>query len=200
MTSDLSISVGFPFPPVDADYTSFVDGGIRVEIDGTALTQYTESNWDRIMYDKNGDEVTNSDEYVGMYLSFTLMHLKEAIIRYSIGDIGRYEEVPAEIGADEPFGCFVLSFCDGDDIRIAFQPITEEHRDFFSTRVAIGYAVSPRDLCEELLTCYQDCFTYVDNYHGDESWNDPMWEAYEWSQNNIQDLQNVLDENSHFDD
>ncbi len=194
MAPTLSLSVGFLSPPVDADYTSLVDGGIRVAIDGTALTQYTEPNWDRIVYDKEGNEVPNSDEYVGEYLSFSLNHLKEAIIRYSTSDIGRYEEVPAEIGAEEPFGCFVLSFCDGANVRIAFQPITDEHTNYFPPRVAIGYAVDLRDLCEALLTCYQDCFTYVGNFHGDESWNGPMWEAYEWSQNNIQELQGVLDE------
>jgi hypothetical protein len=176
---NIDIAVGFRSSFDSPVFPGFDMGGVRISIDGTILTQFKNSHSDFARYDATGEPLDTPDEYIGEYLSFTLDELKEAVIRFQNNEFDRYEEIPARIVEEPGFSRVVLSFCDGEHARIAFQPKSACYGEYFSTEVTVGYAIDPNEMCHELVGCYEDCITFAENAFGDnEEWNEEMENVY----------------------
>ncbi len=88
----------------------------------------------------------------------------------------------------------VFSFCDGDHVRMAYQPKASGIAEQFPTEVTVGYAVDPDNVCRELIECYKDCTQYIDIAYGDN----PEYEAevsdvHEWAEGEIQRLEKAIE-------
>lgn len=114
MTTDMSldISIGFFSSPDTAAYPGFGDGGIRISVNGFVLTRYNTSYDGFERYDASGNQLENTEEYVGKFLDIMM-------------------EEPGD-------SAVVLSFCDGEHARIACQPISAPDSYDFPPRSRLG--------------------------------------------------------------
>lgn len=125
-------------------------------------------SWEALC-DATGEQVDDpTAEFTGEYLDFILSNLQEALVRFQSGDFDRYEEVPAKVSDPTHENVFVLSFVDGERVRIAYQPLEAQ---FYTPRIPDaalrGYIVDPDDLCRELADCYREWKRFVDNAYPD---------------------------------
>lgn len=185
----LNIKIGFHLSPDDAGYPGFDDGGIRISVDGIVLTRYKNFQDECARYDVAGESLDAPGEYVGESLDLSLKQLKQAIIRFQSGEFECYEAIPAKMKAEPGFSRVILSFCDGEHARIAFQPESAEYGSYFPTEVTVGYAIDPNQMCHELVGCYEECVTFAENAYGEyEDMDEEMNEIRDWADEHIQDL------------
>lgn len=170
MTVDFRI--GFLAPPEEPFAFPGGEGTIRIAIDGEVLTESNgvdpSDSWEAL-YDATGEQVDDpTAEFTGEYLDFLLSNLQEALVRFQSGDFDRYEEVPAKVSDPTHENVFVLSFVDGERVRIAYQPLEAQ---FYTLRIPDaalrGYIVDPDDLCRELADCYREWKRFIDNAYPD---------------------------------
>lgn len=186
---NLNISVGYYSPPQNEIFPGYEHGGVRIVIGGRVLTRYTSRSGGFARYDAHGNPIENTDGYVGEYLDTNLDNLTDSIVRFQHEDFDRYNELSAPMVEEPGDSTVVLSFCDGEHARIAFQPMEYGHSEEFPTEVTVGYAIDPDEMCRELIDCYEDCVTYFENAFGDKpDFQDAVEEVHDWADEHIQDL------------
>ncbi len=190
----IDISVGFNSPPHCTEFPGYDIGGIRLEVDGDILTQLTNEYCGAANYAANGKEIIDTTQYIGEYLSFILQDFTEAIVRFQTGTVDRYEAIPIEIMEGTEFCCIVVSFCDGNNVRLAVQPTTPEYREYFPLQSTVGYAVNPDAVCQELIGCFEQCVEFAERVHVEYD-NIPgeLAVATDWATTHIQQLEDAID-------
>ncbi|RRJ30784.1 hypothetical protein [Halocatena pleomorpha] len=197
----LDISVGFLSPPENpADFPG-LEGGIRITVDNIVLTRRKnfQSYYDEL-YNSNGRQHDHDPaEYPGRWLNWNLDALKDAVLRFQQGEFDRYEEVPAKMEDEPGFSTIILSFCDGEHVRIAYQPVSADIGYHIPVKSTIGYSINPDELCHELVGCYQECICYVENAYTDWDYGDLSEEINEiqrWADEHIQELLAVISDDN----
>lgn len=187
----IKISVGFlSSPDGPHGYPGFDDGGIRISVDGHVLTRYETPFEGFAKYDAEGNPLEHdSGEYVGQFLDINLKQLKNAILRFQDNDFERYEELPAKMEEEPGDSAVVLSFCDGEHVRIAFQSASGCYGSDYPTEVAVGYAIDPDEMCRELADCYRECVTFFENAFGEyDDMDEEFDEVHDWTDRHIEEL------------
>lgn len=189
---DLKISVGFHWSPDNpSSFPGIMHGGIHISVDGRVLTRYGDSYDGFANYDINGDQLEHSEQYVGEYLMTSLDNLRMAIVRFQRDDFDRYEAIPARMVQEPGDSTIVLSFCDSDHARIAFQPVSADPGHKYPLEVAVGYAIDPDEMCHELIKCFRECITFVEKGYTDWEYGDlseGIDDVHDWADESIEEL------------
>ncbi len=177
-----------------AGYPGYLDGGIRISIDGDILTRYTDRSDPAARYSLSGERLPNPEEFVGEDIDFGLLHLKEITHRFLRNDLDRHEILVAKMTGEPGIGFVTLSFCDGEHARIAFQPRRAEYGRHFPTDVTVGHVVDPNELGQEIIECYEDCVRFAEIAYGEyDDMIEELAEVRDWAAKHIQQLKDAID-------
>lgn len=99
--------------------------------------------------------------------------------------------------AEPGFSTIVLSFCDGEHARIAYQPVSADIGYQIPVEATVGYEIDPNEMCYELVGCYRACVSYVENAYTDWDHGDLSAEIntiQEWADEHILELRAAASE------
>lgn len=188
----LDISIGFHWSPDNpSSFPGIMHGGIYISVDDRVLTRYKDSYDGFANYDLQGNRLENAEQYVGEYLMTSLDNLRKAVVRFQRDDFDRYEEISARMVQEPGDSTVVLSFCDGEHARIAFQPVSADPGHEYPPEVAVGYAIDPDEMCYELVECFRECATFVEKGYTDWEYGDlseDIDDVHDWTNRNIEKL------------
>lgn len=171
----VSIEIAFERPPKEGIRNfPMVYGRIQISVDDEIVTRYTVPEAydpqpsEFQIYAKDGTPIDMRQfECVGEFLPDNLSSLVEGVETLISGSYERFEEIPIRIG-DSAGGreVLVLSHLDGEVARLAFQSRRDRDEStewpYPATGAAVGYAVNPTELCDELRRCHEEYLSYVE--------------------------------------
>ncbi len=170
------------------------DGGIRIDVGDEILTKYTLELDGYTRYTLSGDRIDARDCYVGENLDVNLIGITDAIITFQTSEFDRFTEISTRIDGKAGNKVLILSFCDGENVRIALQPASPSDQELIPTKSTVGHPIDPDEMCYELINCYGDCVAYFETAFADRpELAHAVDEVNEWANGQIQRLENAID-------
>lgn len=169
--------------PSDDQLSQTNIGGLRIEIDGVEVTEYTDQKainkevaadpelnpvrW----YDYTGQPLDAGQwDFKGFYVEDALGGFIGTLRRMKKGGVERFEQV--EVDLPDTSDVIVLSYLDGrhDVIRVAFQNRLETlgQPGVPTVDASVGYAVELDDLIREVARCGREYVEYAVGQHEEE--------------------------------
>jgi len=165
---DVSIETVFYDPPHEAVAFDSLEGAVKITVGDTVLTAYSDEFWQdypedpeetREYYDATGQKITDTArgyrrDYLFRFFPpalTTMIDIHKSSSRFDEQIIGLSKGTT-----------LVVSYLNGDAIRVAFQGKTPEESDGATTEAALGFAVDADAFSAALADATEEYLEYTD--------------------------------------
>jgi hypothetical protein len=165
----IRITPGFTQRPESDDIPSFppLSGGIRIEIDGTTLTELVDETTGSAgrtgpYYDPKGAVHDYSvTEFAGEDVGLSLYAICNAFEPFIDGTATRHKEYTREFDGEPGQILISFSVLDGEQIRVATLPRYLDGNPRLPAEAMVGRSVDPAAFGHELADCFEACLDFT---------------------------------------